>query len=195
MNVQHDPSPHSLRTTLTRRQFLRKTALTALVVSGSGALAACGPSAPAPAKTTAPTTGPAAAPTVAAQPATAQPAAPKPAVATSAPAPAAASLAAKPGGELFYALAGKFDGLDPNVTTNTIVGRMSFHLFDQLVREPTPGTFVPGLAEKWDVNATADEYTFSLRKDVMFHDGTPFNAEAVKYIFDRIVNPDLKSQL
>ena len=69
------------------------------------------------------------------------------------------------------------------------------HLFDQLVREPSPGSFVPGLAEKWDVNPAADEYTFYLRKDVKFHDGTPFNAEAVKYTFDRIVNPDMKSQL
>jgi peptide/nickel transport system substrate-binding protein len=67
-------------------------------------------------------------------------------------------------------------------------------MFDQLVREPSPGKFVPSLAQRWDVNPTADEYTFYLRNDVKFHDGTPFNAEAVKYTFDRVVNPDLKSQ-
>jgi peptide/nickel transport system substrate-binding protein len=202
MNVQHDPSTTLLRTTHTRRQFLRRTALSALVLSGSGLLAACGAQAPAPApaKDAAPA---AAAPTPAAKPPTAQPstsqssaAAPAPTAAPAAAAkPAAPAVAAKPGGELNYALAGKFDGIDPNVTTATIAGRISAHIFDQLVREPTPGTFVPGLAEKWEVNPTADEYTFYLRKDVKFHDGTPFNGEAVKYTFDRIVNPDLKSQL
>ena len=100
----------------------------------------------------------------------------------------------KPGGEPIYALGTRFDTLDPNITTFSVVGRMAFHMFDQLVREPSPGKFVPGLAEKWEVNAAADEYTFYLRKDVKFHDGTPFNAEAVKYTFDRVVNPDLKSQ-
>src|SRR5262249_57067049 len=50
-------------------------------------------------------------------------------------------------------------------------------------------------AEKWEVNATADRYTFYLRKDVKFHDGTPFTGDAVKFIFDRIVDPELKSQM
>jgi peptide/nickel transport system substrate-binding protein len=100
----------------------------------------------------------------------------------------------KSGGELVYALATRFDTLDPNITTFSVVGRMGFQLFDQLVREPAPGKFVPSLAQRWDVNPTADEYTFYLRNDVKFHDGTPFNAEAVKYTFDRVVNPDLKSQ-
>ncbi len=195
MNVQDDAFVSSRRTVRTRRQFLRMTALTTLILSGSSLLAACAPSAPAPAKPAAPATPAPAAPAAVAKPPTAQPAVAQSSSAQPTAGPAAAGLAAKPGGEFVYALAGKFDGLDPNVTTNTIVGRMSFHLFDQLVREPAPGRFVPGLAERWDVNATADEYTFYLRKDVKFHDGTPFNAEAVKYTFDRIVNPDLKSQL
>ena len=98
------------------------------------------------------------------------------------------------GGELVYGLTNRFDTLDPNVTTFSDVGRISYHLFDTLVWESKPGVFVPGLAEKWEVNAAADQYTFHLRKDVKFHDGTPFTAEAVKFTFDRIVNPDLKSQ-
>ena len=53
----------------------------------------------------------------------------------------------------------------------------------------------PSLATEWSVNDDATEYTFSLRDDVTFHDGTPFNAEAVKFTFDRIVDPDLNSQM
>ena len=213
MNALNTPSQQSRQTVQTRRQFLRRAALGAMLLSGAGLLAACGgppPSQQAAAKATAPAGGPTSAPAAAnapaatatppAQPPTAQPSTAQSSSGAPAAKPAATTapttpLAAKSGGELTYALAGKFDGLDPSVTTSTICGRMSVHLFDQLVREPSPGSFVPGLAEKWDVSPAADEYTFYLRKDVKFHDGTPFNAEAVKYTFDRIVNPDMKSQL
>jgi peptide/nickel transport system substrate-binding protein len=55
--------------------------------------------------------------------------------------------------------------------------------------------FKPGLAESWEHNADATSYTFKLRKGVKFTDGTPFNADAVKFSFDRIVDPALKSKL
>jgi peptide/nickel transport system substrate-binding protein len=105
-----------------------------------------------------------------------------------------ARAAPRPGGELFYGLTNRFDTLDPNVTTFSDVARMAYHLFDPLIWEARPGVFVPGLAARWEVNTTADQYTFHLRRDVTFHDGTPFNAEAVKFTFDRIVDPALKSQ-
>jgi len=54
--------------------------------------------------------------------------------------------------------------------------------------------FVPGLAESWQVSEDGLTYTFRLRHDVSFHDGTPFNAEAVRVNLDRIVNPDTQSQ-
>jgi peptide/nickel transport system substrate-binding protein len=44
----------------------------------------------------------------------------------------------------------------------------------------------PKLATSWKVSDDAKAYTFSLRKGVKFQDGTPFNAEAVKFNFDRI---------
>jgi peptide/nickel transport system substrate-binding protein len=68
------------------------------------------------------------------------------------------------------------------------------HLTDPLVWQPEPGVYVPGLATEWEINEDATEYRFKLRDDVTFHDGTPFNAEAVKFTFDRIVDPETKSQ-
>jgi peptide/nickel transport system substrate-binding protein len=103
--------------------------------------------------------------------------------------------APQPGGELVYGSSSRFDTLDPNITTFTDVARIGFHLFDPLVWEAKAGEYVPGLAEKWEVSATADRYTFHLRKDVKFHDGTPLTADAVKFTFDRIVDPELKSQM
>ena len=101
----------------------------------------------------------------------------------------------QPGGELIYGAPTRFDTLDPNVTTSSAVGRVAYHLFDPLVWEARAGEFLPGLAEKWEVNAAADQYRFVLRKDVKFHDGTPLTADAVKFTFDRVVDPELKSQM
>lgn len=48
----------------------------------------------------------------------------------------------------------------------------------------------PRLAESWDISDDGLQYTFKLREGVVFHDGTPFNAEAVKYSYERQINPD-----
>jgi peptide/nickel transport system substrate-binding protein len=47
---------------------------------------------------------------------------------------------------------------------------------------------IPGLAEDWEVSEDGLEYTFQLREGVTFHDGEPFNAEAVCFNFDRWYN-------
>ena len=51
----------------------------------------------------------------------------------------------------------------------------------------------PWLATGWKLSDDQKSYTFTLRKDVKFHDGTPFNAQAVKIAFDRIKDPTVKS--
>src|SRR6516165_9019798 len=49
------------------------------------------------------------------------------------------------------------------------------------------GALKPLLAEGWSVSDDGRTWTFRLRRGVQFHDGTPFNAEAVKFTFDRIL--------
>jgi len=46
------------------------------------------------------------------------------------------------------------------------------------------------LAESWEASEDALTWTFHLRKGVTFHDGTPFNAEVVKFSYDRVMNPE-----
>ena len=94
-----------------------------------------------------------------------------------------------------FGLSFTVDTLDPGATTFSGVEIIDGHVFDTLVKQQPLGTFHPALATDWTVNEDATEYTFNLRDDVMFHDGTPFNAEAVKYTFDRIVDPDTNSQM
>ncbi len=106
------------------------------------------------------------------------------------PAPAFAQGA----GTLVYGMAGGFDTLDVTTTTFTRVGRIGLHLVDPLVWSTGPGRYAPGLATSWTVSPDATAYTFKLREDVKFHDGTPFTAEAVKVTFDRIVDPETRAQ-
>ena len=49
---------------------------------------------------------------------------------------------------------------------------------------------VPGLATEWSVSEDGKIYTFKLREGVKFHDGTPFNAEAANFNFQRMTNKD-----
>jgi len=64
------------------------------------------------------------------------------------------------------------------------------NLYDGLVRY-RPGTLriAPALATSWTVSEDGTLYTFRLREGVRFHDGTPFDAEAVKFTFDRMLDP------
>jgi peptide/nickel transport system substrate-binding protein len=95
---------------------------------------------------------------------------------------------------LTYGMAGGFDTLDVTTTTFTRVGRIGLHIVDPLVWSTGPGQYAPGLATSWTVSPDATVYTFKLREDVKFHDGTTFNAEAVKVTFDRIVDPETRAQ-
>ena len=85
--------------------------------------------------------------------------------------------------------------LDPHIHASSELGIPLRSVYDTLVyREPQLLGFVPGLAESWEVSEDGLTYTFNLRQDVTFHDGTPFNAEAVRVNLERILDPDTASQ-
>jgi peptide/nickel transport system substrate-binding protein len=97
----------------------------------------------------------------------------------------------EPGGTLTYALGFDVDGtLDPGVTHFDSTIRVTLNICEPLVWMPSATEIVPGLAESWEVSADGLEYTFHLKQGVSFHDGTPFNAEAVQFTFDRVVEAD-----
>ncbi|WP_141502697.1 ABC transporter substrate-binding protein [Paenibacillus luteus] len=97
------------------------------------------------------------------------------------------------GGELTYALATSPDTLDPHRSGLAVAVRAIRTIHDNLVAQLPDGTIQPWLATEWSVSEDGLSYTFKLRQDVKFHDGTPFNAEAVKYNYDRILNPETKA--
>ncbi|WP_338787852.1 nickel ABC transporter substrate-binding protein [Metabacillus sp. FJAT-53654] len=61
-------------------------------------------------------------------------------------------------------------------------------VYEPLVSYQDGGELKPHLAESWDISDDGKEYTFHLRQDVKFSDGTSFNAEIVKKNFDTILN-------
>jgi peptide/nickel transport system substrate-binding protein len=79
--------------------------------------------------------------------------------------------------------------MDPHVATSLNDFRILVNIYEGLVRfrddtlEPEPG-----LARRWNVSDDGRRYTFRLRENVRFHDGTAFDADAVKFNFERMLN-------
>lgn len=81
--------------------------------------------------------------------------------------------------------------LDPQAATALNDFRIAANLYDGLVRFKN-GTLEiePALAESWSVEDDGRTYRFKLRSGIRFHDGTPFDSEAVRFHFERILNDD-----
>jgi peptide/nickel transport system substrate-binding protein len=100
-----------------------------------------------------------------------------------------------PTNRMIYGLTILPSGFDPHINASSELGIPLRQVYDTLVyRDPQTGEFVPGLATSWTVSDDGLVYTFSLRQGVKFHDGTPFNAQAVAANLDRIVNLATASQ-
>jgi len=81
--------------------------------------------------------------------------------------------------------------LDPHAVTAVNDFRILVNVYDGLVRyEEGTLEIEPSLATDWEISEDNKTYTFNLRDDVTFHDGTPFNAEAVVFNFERMLNED-----
>src|SRR5262249_16639405 len=94
-----------------------------------------------------------------------------------------------PGGTVTFALDQEPPTLDPHASPSAVTFQIVASVTESLLFHGRDGKLVPWLAESWTTSADGRTVTFKLRKDVQFHDGTPFNAAAVKANFDRIVDP------
>ncbi|MCD8509405.1 MAG: ABC transporter substrate-binding protein [Bacillus sp. (in: Bacteria)] len=95
------------------------------------------------------------------------------------------------GGTLIFARGGDSVSLDYASVTDGESSRVTKQIYETLL-EFDDSTFDigPGLAHDWDVSDDGLTFTFYLREGVQFHDGTDFNAEAVKLNFERWADPD-----
>jgi peptide/nickel transport system substrate-binding protein len=82
----------------------------------------------------------------------------------------------------------EIDKMDPHVALGNIPTGFFINAYDSLVRvHGNPPTIKPSLAASWEVSPDGLTYTFKLQPKAVFHDGSPVNAEAVKYSFNRLV--------
>ena len=100
---------------------------------------------------------------------------------------AGAAHAAK---DLVVGLDANLTGLDPADLNDNISQSAARLMFEGLYMLDEHMKLRPQLAESYEASEDAKEFIFHLRKGVTFHDGSPFNAAAVKFSFDRAGNPE-----
>ncbi|MGM3172998.1 ABC transporter substrate-binding protein [Dickeya lacustris] len=97
------------------------------------------------------------------------------------------------GGTLTIGLGSDTPVIDPSITAFSVAALVGRNVVDSLVGQAPDNSFTPWLAERWDITDNNTRYTFYLRKDVTFSDGTKLDAAAVKYNLERILDPKTTS--
>lgn len=87
---------------------------------------------------------------------------------------------------LFYSWPSNVGPLNPHLYSPNQMFAQAM-VYEPLVRYGEGGRIMPWLAESWDISKDGKEYVFKLRQGVLFSDGTPFSAQAVKRNFDAIM--------
>jgi len=99
------------------------------------------------------------------------------------------SLADTPKDVLIIGHVAELQTLDPAQAVTISDFRLLCNVYDSLLHYKDGSLDVePGLAESWTISPDGKTYTFNLRKGVKFHDGSDFNADAVKFNFDRVLD-------
>lgn len=107
-----------------------------------------------------------------------------------APSALRSSAAAQSGGRVVYGYGAEAVNLDPGDAIDRPSFDVSQNIYDGLVELDQQGAIQPALATEWTISDDNLTWTFTLREGVTFHDGTEFNAEAVKINLDRILSED-----
>lgn len=105
----------------------------------------------------------------------------------------AAAPAGKPGGQVTVAQSSDATTLDPAHTTATVDSQIYAAIYNRLAGLDANSNIVPDLALSWEAAADNLSWTFKLRQGVKFHDGTDFNADAVKATIERYIDPATNS--
>jgi peptide/nickel transport system substrate-binding protein len=98
----------------------------------------------------------------------------------------------KPGGTLRVAGEANISGLDSYISPGIQSWHMVGNLFNSLITTDAQLNYIPELAELWDILKSGKAYLFHLCNGVKLHDGTDFDAEVVRWNYQRIMDPEEK---
>ncbi len=191
--IQDDSSdrlslPHTYR-------LHRRAALRLMGVGGLSLLAACSSKGSTDKGTTTSTTSSSGGTTATSAATTAtsasSPASSSPAATTAAT--ATQTSTAKQGGKVAIAVDQEPPTLDPHASPSAITFTMTSSASESLLYLTDKRELVPWLAASYESAPDGKSVTFKLNKDVTFQDDSPFNADAVKWNLDRIVDPNFKA--
>jgi peptide/nickel transport system substrate-binding protein len=100
---------------------------------------------------------------------------------------------AQPGGTAIYSIGQEGAHLFPSFSSFSTVIQPTVPFFNGLTRPGVEREPTPDLAESWTVSDDGLTYVFTLRPNVLWHDGQPFTAEDVKFTWEIIGHPDNKT--
>jgi peptide/nickel transport system substrate-binding protein len=89
------------------------------------------------------------------------------------------------GANFRWATQGDAASLDPHAQNENLTNQINAMVYEQLLQYDKDMKLVPWLATSWE-NPSPNEWIFHLRRDVKFHDGTPFTADDVVFSFERV---------
>lgn len=95
------------------------------------------------------------------------------------------------GGTLIAAQGAEPDRLDPHLTSAFASFQVLENVYDTLVQPGADLTMEPALAESWEISDDNLTWTFTLRDDVVFHNGRELTADDVVFSYERIMDPDV----
>jgi len=78
-------------------------------------------------------------------------------------------------------------GTNPIVQSEVLI----WNIFDGLLQQDITGALHPGLAESWDISSDGLTYTFHMRHNAVWSDGTPIDSSDVTMTFEKVMNPDI----
>ncbi len=96
--------------------------------------------------------------------------------------------------ELVFVLHNEPDGIDPNITSNSFAAPFLTNCFEGLVTYNSNSELVAGLAESWDISSDGKVYTFHLRPDLKWSDGSALTAHDFVYSIQRVLKPETAAQ-
>lgn len=79
---------------------------------------------------------------------------------------------------------------DPVKIQDATTSQVAYQIYERLLNRDYDGNLEPALATSFESDPTGQVWTFHLRRGVRFHDGSPFNAQVVKWHFERAKGPD-----